>query len=477
MKTRNLSDLRILDREDLNLIHDASIKTLQEKGIVLKSKTALEIVKRAGAKVDGETVYFSRKMVEDALALCPRTIKWRGRKESNSIVIGEGVHVQAGGGCVNIQDMDNGRRPGTLADFINIQKLYQSSKVVDIVGFTPVDTSDLETTTKHMQMQYQILKHTDKPIHGHVCGGKGAAQMLEMVEIAFGEEGLLKNHHVMGLSINTISPLVIGEDQLDTLIEYVTRNQIVIAAPMAIGGVSAPISHIGMTVLVNAETLALITLTQAINPGNPVICAPSSSFGDMKTAAYAGSIPDGLLHLVTNIQLVRELYQLPARVLCGPTSSKAVDVQAGYETMQGLLMTVLAGADIVAHGIGILDALMTISMEKIIIDEELVQRAMYLKSRPLDLSEEALAVGIIKDVEHGGSFLPHPSVFKECRNLFSPSISDWSNFAEWNSRDSQDILVRANSMYKARLAKSPESLLDPLVEKELQAYMEKANLG
>ncbi len=468
-----LSRIKVLETEDLARIHEASLKALEEIGMVFHQRKAIELLKEHGAKVNGKTVYIPRSLVERSLALCPKTFKWRARNRERSIVVGEGLHFQASGGSTYIQDIERGRRPSKLEDFVNIQKLYQSSKVIDIVGFSPVDAGDIEPKFRHLYMQQEILKHTDKPVHGHVCGGPGAAQMLEMIKIAFGEDELFEHNHVIGLSINTLSPLGFGEDQLDTLVEYVRRNQIIIACPMAIGGVSAPMSHVGITVLVNAEILAMITLIQLLNPGNPVIIAPSSSFADMRTGAYSAGIPDGILHIITQIELSRELYGLPTRVLGGACDAKALDAQAGYETMQNILFSALAGADIIAHACGVLDGLMTISYEKMMIDEELLQRAAYFRMRPVDLSDQALALNVIKEVGPGGSYFSHQSVFEQCRDFFKPDVSDWQNYAEWQRNGSQDIALKANRIFKERLASAPGYVLDQEAQKMVDDYVKK----
>jgi trimethylamine---corrinoid protein Co-methyltransferase len=473
IEARKLSRLGILNQEDLIRIHDASVRVLEETGMVFHSEKALAILKKHGAAVSGKTARIPRQMIEKALELCPPTVKWRARNAEKTIVVGRGLHAQAGGGSTNIEDLENGRRPSKLEDFTNIQKLYQSSRVIDVVGFTPVDAGDVDPAFKHLHMQREILRHTDKPVHGHVCGGRQAGQMLDMIEIAFGEEKLLKNNHVIGLSINTISPLGFGEDQLDTLIEYVSRNQIIIAAPLAIGGATAPMSHAGMTVLVNAEILAMIVLVQLLNPGNPVIIGPSSSFADMRTGAYAAGIPDGMLHIVTQVQLSRELYNIPTRVLAGACDAKMVDAQAGFETMQNLMISILAGADMVAHVCGVLDGIMTISYEKMIIDEELLRRAIYFRERSVDISEEALSVDIINEVGPEGTFLLHRSVFDNCRDFFQTDVSDWSNYSEWKRTGSRDIAAKANQIFRERLASAPDSLLDAETGKDLDQYVTK----
>jgi len=465
-----MSLLKLLKDEDLERIHLASVEILAKTGMIFHSQDALGIFKTHGFKVIDKTVFFTKKDVDDALKTCPSTFKWRARKETASVTVGEGVLVQPGGGSVYIQDIEQGRREGRLQDFINIQKLYQSSDVVDMVGFSPVDACDIDQDSKSLDMQFEILKNTDKPIHGHVCGGKRAAEMLEMARIAFGEDDIFETSHIMGLSINPKSPLSIADDQISTLIEYVERNQIILPAPLSIGGVSGPLNPIGITTLVNAETLGVLVLTQLIKPGAPVLPAIGSSFAYMKNAAYCTGTPDQMLHEIINIQLVRDFYHLPTRINAGMCDAKTVDAQAGLETMQNVLMGVLAGCNMIAHTMGVLDAIMTISYEKMIIDEEILKRALYL-SKPVNFTEEDLGVQLIGEIGHGGNFIAHDNTLKNCRSVFQPGVSHWGSYEDWFSKGAEDITVRANRAYKERLAAAPDSYLLPEVEKELQDYI------
>ena len=88
MVARSLSKLRVLEVEDLEKIHAASVRVLNEVGMVFKSQTALDIFKQHGAKVSGSTVYLTKEMIEEALGKCPREIKWRARNEKYSIEVG-----------------------------------------------------------------------------------------------------------------------------------------------------------------------------------------------------------------------------------------------------------------------------------------------------------------------------------------------------------------------------------------------------
>ena len=72
--------------------------------------------------------------------------------------------------------------------------------------------------------------------------------------------------------------------------------------------------------------------------------------------------------------MYKEFYHMPARAQTGVTSSKCVDYQAGFETMQSLLLTALMDVDVTSQSAGSLDNLMTISFEKTLIDDEVISR-------------------------------------------------------------------------------------------------------
>ncbi|MBT4287868.1 MAG: trimethylamine--corrinoid methyltransferase, partial [Deltaproteobacteria bacterium] len=235
---------------------------------------------------------------------------------------------------------------------------------------------------------------------------------------------------------------------------------------------SGPISLLGTAVLQNVELLAGIVLAQMTRPGAPVVYATASTTGYMKTGAFAAGTPEAMLINTPNIQMGNDYYNLPTRTMCGITHSKELDVQAGYETMMSLMMGVLSGANIGVQCVGTLDGLMTLSYEKMIIDQEIISRALRIQ-RGIEVSSEDLAVEAIQQIGAGGTYLMHPTTVKECRNMWLPSISDWNSFEGWEATGSEDIIVRANRKYKEILEKAPASLLDPDIEATLKSYIDR----
>ena len=185
---------------------------------------------------------------------------------------------------------------------------------------------------------------------------------------------------------------------------------------------TGPVSLFGTTVQQNAEFLAGLVLLQLINPGNPVVYCPASTVANMKNASYITGPPEAFLINTANLQMALDFYKLPTRVMCGMTDSKRVDYQAGYETMQNMMMGMLSGAHIIHECLGVLDSIMCTSYEKFVIDEELLSRIMRI-SKGLDTSDEAMSLDVIRDVAKGGEYLTHDNTFEHVRDFWNPILS------------------------------------------------------
>ena len=467
------SRMEVLTKEDLLRVHEATIKILQETGVVFHSDEAIEIFKKNGAKVENKTVFITREMVDQALATAPRSFRMRARNDKYSITVGEGSLVQPNVGPVYIQDLDKGRREATIEDYANIQKLCQASDIVDLVGTIPVDPSDVNSNDKYLRMMYEALKNSEKPVIGFCANTQQVREQLDMVEIATGKPGFLSDNHCTAVLVNSLSPLAYAPDTLETMIEYAKRNQVILLAPCIMAGVSGPISLLGTAVLQNAETIAGLVFVQLVNPGTPIVYATASTSGYMKEATFAAGSPEAMLINTASLQMGLDYYHLPVRTMSGITHSKTVDCQAGYETMQSLMMGMMSGAHMTVQSLGVLDAIMTTSYEKFVIDEELVRRVKRI-SQGIDTSDEALAVDVIQEVGHTGTYLTHMSTFENFRSLWTPTISDWGNYSDWKNSGSEDVVIKANRKFKQILQDAPDSLLDIEIDKALLDFIEKA---
>jgi trimethylamine---corrinoid protein Co-methyltransferase len=470
----NLSTpLRVASADTLARIHEATLQVLERAGIAFKAEAALAVFKQHGAPIDGEVVRIPRKMTENAIASAPRQFGYFARRQERSVVVGAKqavTYISPNNGPIYIQDIENGRRPGSMEDLINLYKLCQASEVCDLVGAIPVAPGDLDERGKHLAIFHQLLRHTDKPLIGFVAPSPFILEMFEMLEIAFGMHGRLSERPVIGVSVNPLSPLRFDRDACETLMTYARFRQPVFVLSCAQAGVSSPSSLLGTAVLQNAEILAGLVLTQLISPGTPFMYSPASAVPNMATAAYVTGSPESNLINIVGIQLANELYRIPSRSMAGLTDAKQVDCQSGYETMQNLFMLMMAGVHVVNECLGVLDSIMTTSYEKFVLDEEMIDRVRRVQ-KGIDASEDALSVGIIQEIAQTGSYLMHPSTLKACRSNWKPTLAFWGSYRDWEKRGYEDLLTRAHRRYRAVLAASPASVLDPSLDRELQAYV------
>jgi trimethylamine--corrinoid protein Co-methyltransferase len=462
--------VKVIGEDQYQRIHDASLKILSEVGFRFECEEALEIFKQHGARVEGKNVYMPSTMVEKALRTVPSKFKWLARNEQNSIVLGEGYDVEPNVGCVYIQDLDNGRRAGKLEDYANVQKLHQSSTITTIVGANPIATCDIPADDQHLYMIYETVKNTDKPLIGLCVKKQHVLESFKMIELAMGKENILDDNVCIAVSVNPLSPLAYSVNTTESIIEYARKRQVVMILPDIMAGITGPVSLFGTIVAQNAEILAGIVLTQLVSPGAPVVAGPCSSTCNMKYANYISGTPDMMLIDVAGLQMFHEFYHIPTRIMTGMTDSKAVDIQAGYETMENMVMGILSGAHIIHECLGVLDAIMTLSLEKFIIDEEMLSRVFKI-AEGIDVSDEAMSMDIIKEIGTSGSYITHQNTFDHFTELWRPTVSDWDPYAEWEGKGSPDILVKANKMWKERLANAPEMLIDKELDKALKAYI------
>ncbi len=465
------SALNFIDVNDYQRIHEASLKILAETGIVFQNDDAVEIFRKHGAKTDGQRVYITKEMVDKATSTLVRTYEFSSRNPERQVTVGKDFCVQPNAGAVYIQDLDKGRRLATIEDYGNMMRLAQASDIINLVGAHPLNPSDVPDEYKHLYMCYEVLRNSDKPALGWAMNGKQAKEYLDMIQISMGDTpGENTGKQYANFSANPLSPLSWSKDTLDSMMEYSRRGQGIYLLPCIMAGLTGPMRPMGTIVLQNTEVLSGIVFSHLINPETPIVYTPSSTSGYMKRASYITGTPEMSLINAPLLMMAHDFYHMPSRCMCGMTDAKVPDMQAGLETMQNVMIAVLSGVDIINECLGVLDAIMTVSYEKHIIDEEIIKRCLYIKDG-IDTSDEALSVDVINEVGPGGTYLTHPDTFMHFKDSYKNDISECEGYNDWYQDGAFDIAERANKRFKEILAAAPETMLTPDIDADLKAYM------
>ena len=113
LSVRFFPPMEIISAEEVEAIHQASLAVLQEIGMDFMLPEARDLLKKAGARIDGERVRFDRDMVEELIRMAPNRFTFHARNPENTVEIGgNGMVFGTVGSPPNSSDMDNGRRPG-----------------------------------------------------------------------------------------------------------------------------------------------------------------------------------------------------------------------------------------------------------------------------------------------------------------------------------------------------------------------------
>lgn len=466
----------VLASAEINRVHQLTLEVLRRKGVLFHSARARDIFAHHGAGVSGECVRLPPHLVESCLSRCPSGFLWQARNEAASIYVGEGqarrVHVMQNHGPVYVQQRDGVRRHGTLEDVINFYKLGQVSPVNTIVGQVSVDPHELTGPTKQRRITRELLRHSDKPMLSYPGESYEAnRQVFEMVEMVMGR-GYLENHYFLTASVCALSPLQYAEESADCIIAYAEANQpvTVLTAPML--GVSTPVNPIGALIAQNVELLAGIVLAQLVRPGVPVVYGTATYTADMRTGGFITGDPQSNLVDRAALQLAQTLYNLPTRTLAGNTDAKVPDLLAGYETMQNYIQLLMGGTHMINECLGILDGMMTVSYEKYIADEEMLDRVQRMMGG-LSTDENDFDISALLETPHMESFLMHPSTLEACAEQWRPTLAPWQNYEAWQDAGSPCILERAARICAARLAEAPTDLLGAELNNDLAAYAAK----
>ncbi|CVK20840.1 trimethylamine methyltransferase family protein [Sporomusa sphaeroides] len=465
--------LSMFEDNDLQRVHDFSMKLLWENGITFPGKRALDIFKKHGFRVEGEQVYITESQVRKALETAPSHFVIRGRNSERNLDLGAGDYGVPGPiGPVNVLDLDQGRRLGTLKDMENLVKIYQASNVMTMNSNNGVEANDIDISVRHLMIMRALLRHTDKPFYTKLFTYEQMHEAMDMIEIVMGEKLVPGgNIYLSSGSTPSLSPMAWSSEVTDCIIALSERGQVVTTGTATSTGVTGPVRIFGTLVMQNAELLSGIVLSQLVNPGNPVGYGTGATPGNMRGAKYCCGSPDRVALQVGSIELGKRFYKLPSRTITYGSDSVNMDVQGGIESYENVMGNTLSGADYMLSEIGTLEGLMTTSYEKTIIDEEITSRLLHMRNG-IDISDEAASLDVIMKVGSRGEFITSKDTMAHFREGWYPKYTDWNSTpASRSIEDYEYVLRRANAEWKRRLAEAPDTMLDKAVEQELEAYI------
>jgi len=469
-----MAPLEPLDAEQLELIHDLSLRILEEEGIEVMGEHALNLFRTAGATVDNNgIVRIERGLLLDTVALAPETFAVTPRNADQTLHVGDDV-INFGlvSGPPNVHDNINGRRAGNFEDYKKLISFGQYFNVLSFFGNQATPPTDMPVNSRHLDTTFVNLTLADKAFFTTGIGAGRSRDAIEMSAIARGlnlEE--MKSSPSVMTNINVNSPRKLDDSMAYGAMQMALFGQPVAVTPFTLMGAMTPATMAGALAQQNAEALFGIALLQLTRPGAPSIYGAFTSNVDMRSGAPAFGTPENSLANIAGGQLARR-YRLPYRT-SACNASNAVDAQATYETQMALWGAVMGHGNLIYHAAGWLEGGLVASFEKLVIDCEMLQQmSAMLQPLKIDLAETGLEA--MKEVGPGGHFFGCDHTKERYKTAFyAPFLSDWRNYENWTLAGSKDATARATELWPKILAEFTPPPIDAAIQEELEAYVTK----
>jgi trimethylamine--corrinoid protein Co-methyltransferase len=454
--------LELLSPEQIAEIHSATLDVLGSVGMTFHSQRALDILAEHGAEVDRETTVakLPGNLVERALTTMPEAFVLCGRNPGYDLPLdGEHVYISSDGCGVSVRDRTTGAvRPSRKQDLADAARVVQALGHVSATSAI-VSAQDCPPQSRVLHEFDACLRNSAK--HTIVVSIKEdweACRLLEMGRAVAGGADELRARPLFTAIICTVSPLHQERFGMDLALTLAEAGIPISFYPMPILGATAPATIAGAAVVNNAEFVAAATLVQLAHPGAKVLHGGGPTAMYMNSGAYASNSPEALLLRAIQGHMA-DFYGMPSWFGTGATTAKEPGVQSAYENTMAMFMAYVDGAD-VTFGTGLLDGSRILCLENMVVDDEILGMLTRVL-RGVEVSDETLAVNLIKKVGFAGNYLFERHTRRHVHELWQATIGDTGSYDAWVQGGRRSTIETARGRVEQILA-APTA--EPLAE-------------
>ena len=402
------------ERINIERIHKATMRLVEEAGMLFHHPEAVEILKSHGIRMEGNVAHFTEEQLMYWIRKAPSTFKIYARNPKYDMTIGgDYVNCAPAYGSPFISDQEGKTREATIEDYVKFAKLFHTNHNFDMNGGILCQPNDIPVDNATLIMYYAAFTHSDKCMFTGSGKREQLEAMFDMAKVAYGSEEELIAYPRFTTIVNVNTPLQFAEGMTETLMTFVKYGQPIIVAACDMAGTTAPITLAGMMTLTNAEVLCTIALAQMIRPGTPVMYGSQSTGSNLRNGAITSGAPEGAIAYKYAAQLAK-FYGLPCRGGGSVSDAKVVDAQAGYESLLTFMACSENHMNLIVHAAGILDGYNCISYEKLMLDFQVIDYVRrYLKD--IDSDGDRIPIELMIELGHDGQYLTEEHTLDYCR--------------------------------------------------------------
>lgn len=463
--------LELLAAYDVERIVADAIRVLERTGVAVENDDARALLADAGAHESDGRFRIPEPLVRSALATVPDHVLLYDRAGDPCVDLGGlQVHFDPGSAAINLLDSTSGRRREvTTADAIDLVRLVDRLPNYAAQS-TAVVPRDVAPEIADRLRLYLCLRHGRKPVVTGTFRKDGFAPMRAMLAAVRGGEKALARKPLAVFDCCVSPPLKWTDLCAQALVDCARSGVPAEVIPMPMTGATSPVTLHHTIVQHCAENLSGLVIHQLAAPGAPFVFGGAPTSVDMRTGTTPMGAMETSLLAAAYAQVGRHL-GIPTHAYLCVSDAKVNDYQAGLESGMGALLGALAGVNMIS-GAGMLDFLLTQSLEKLVLDHEAC--AMALRAVRGVEADPADAAALIAEVVTVPEFFSHEHTRRNWRRELSlPSdVIDRGGYSEWMSSGAKTAAQRASEEVQ-RLLREPEPPLDANVAAVLDEIMQR----
>ena len=487
--SRVFGKVSVLTDEEMQSLHEAAVRILDEVGMRIEHAEALEYLDGVGCLVDRKSngVRFPPDLVQKSAdhmrtqfegprRYCER-IPMRYTAMTFSTMPRRpraNFDANTGGFVPFVLPLQGPRRPATMQDVKDGIRLADALPNIDLVGL-PCVAEEVPAKLRPVVMAGELVKLTGKVGGIEAFSVYDIGYLTRMAEVIRGSAEEARHRPILVGYGEAKSPLVIDENMAAIFVEYVKRGFPQSLDTMPAAGTTAPATSAAALALGLAETLGALALAYAIDEDAVISLDICPSLTAMKGMIFPYAGADRLPVVTAAMQLLADFYGRPGGCHGGKTDACSPGVQAGMEKALSIIFPVLAGATGVGT-LGHVENALTFSYEQLVIDDAI---AGYIRRmlQGFEVNQQTLAFDVIREVGPGGNFLAHPHTAMHFREEFYlPDIVERMPYAVWEGQDIQGMEAKAREKARRILSQHQPRPLDTVQEREIDAIVAAARV-
>ena len=467
----------VLDADDIDRIHEATLEILADVGIRFPSDKALTILEQNGCQVDRATqvAKLPREVVTEAVVRAPHEYVLAGRDpDADMHIDGRHSYLSNDGSGVFVYDHTTGeKRPSTKADVATSARFVDALPALSYYWGPVVTSRDVPPATKALHDAEAVFANTSKHFQTvTTVGEKPARCLIEMAAAIAGGTDALRERPILSFMQCAVDPLGHDGPNLEANLVAAEHGLASGFMPMPLAAGTGPATLAGTLVVQNAETLSGVVLLQLAYPGAPCFFAGAPSVIDLKTGGYTGGSPEDYLLAAASTQLAH-FYGLPMAMGTMATGAKEPGWQAAIDDSLSTFASVMSRADMM-NGAGLLNGSKILSYPHTVMETEIYGIVQKVADGVI-VNDETLALDVIKKVGPNGTYLAERHTRQHMKAIWRPTVWDRTPYDSWLRDGKKGALEKATEIADDILANYEPAPLAEDVTRELRDIVARAD--